>query len=128
MKDQSGVELEAPSSRVGFEEKRSVFLHPGRLRHLFHSLLQWLIKDWQSNKYFFFGILLLLATIIMTVIYYVDYPRPELIADTPAYLVVAYKLYVHPYLLVDTWRLPGYPLLIAMVYYIHGQGNFDGRE
>ena len=123
MKDQSGVELEAPSSRVGFEEKRSVFLHPGRLRHLFHSLLQWLIKDWQSNKYFFFGILLLLATIIMTVIYYVDYPRPELIADTPAYLVVAYKLYVHPYLLVDTWRLPGYPLLIAMVYYIHGQGN-----
>jgi hypothetical protein len=125
MKDQSGVELEAPSSRVGFEEKRSVSLHPGRLRHFFHALLQWLIKDWQSNKYLFFGILLLLATIIMTVIYYVDYPRPELIADTPAYLVVADRIYqhTHPYFLVDIWRLPGYPLLIAVVYYIHGQGN-----
>jgi hypothetical protein len=124
MKDKGAVELEAPSSRVGSEEKRSASLHPGRLRYLFHSLLQWLIKDWQTNKYLFFGVLLLLLTIIATVTYFVNYPRVEFNADSPAYIVVADRLYVNPILLVDVWRLPGYPFLIAFVYAFAGYRNW----
>ncbi|MDQ6644020.1 MAG: hypothetical protein M3Y76_06190, partial [Chloroflexota bacterium] len=84
---------------------------------------QWLIKDWQTHKYFFFGTLLLLLTVILTVAYYINYPRVELIADTPAYLGGADRIYTHPYFLVDVWRLPGYPLLIAFVYALYGRGN-----
>jgi hypothetical protein len=125
MRDHSAVEFEETSTQEGSEGNRTSSPNPGRPWHPFRSFLQWLNKDWRTHKYFFFGAMLLLATIIMTVIYYVDYPRPELNADTPAYLAAADHIYQHtrPYFLVDIWRLPGYPLLIAMVYYIYGQGN-----
>jgi len=74
--------------------------------------------------YLFFGALLLLLTIIMTVTYYVNSPRVEFNADTPAYAVVAERIYVHPYALVDVWRLPGYPFFIALIYIFAGYRNW----
>lgn len=90
---------------------------------MFRMLTQWIVKDWHTHKYLFFALLLLFLTIISTVLYYLNYPRIELNADTPAYLHVVEHLESHPYLLVDTWRLPGYPLLIVLVDTIAGHGN-----
>ena len=98
--------------------------------HYFHSLQarlhtfrQWVVTDWRTCKYFLWGILLLILTIIPTLFYYLNYPGPELSADTPTYLNVANRLLAHPYLLVDILRLPGYPLLIALTYGIAGKNN-----
>lgn len=124
MKDQSTEGLEAPSSPVGTEQSSSVPLNPGRQGYFFRGFLRWMNKDWQTHKYFFFGALLLLVTIIVTVTYYVNAPRVEFNADTPAYAVVAERIYMHPYSLVDVWRLPGYPLLIALVYTFAGYHNW----
>jgi len=60
----------------------------------------------------------------MTVTYYVNSPRVEFNADTPAYAVVAELIYMHPYALVDVWRLPGYPLFIALIYTFAGYRNW----
>jgi len=57
------------------------------------------------------------------VAYYLNYPRPELNADTPGYFQVVEGIQAHAFLLVDPWRLPGYPLLIVFVYAGAGQGN-----
>ena len=122
--------LDEPSSEGGPEQNTFVPPAPQKPRHLFHSFLQCFITDWRTHKSFFFGMLLLFITAGMTVIYYVDYPHPELIADSPAYLVVADRIYRHtnPYFLVDIWRLPGYPLLIALAYHIYGPGNLQAAS
>src|SRR5712692_3166378 len=96
---------------------------PGRLYHFFRPSARWLIKDWHTNKYFSFAMLLFLLTIISTVAYYLNYPRPELTADTPGYLNIVQHIQGHPYQLVDVGRLPGYPLLIVLIYALAGQGN-----
>lgn len=121
MKDRSPAEV----SDLQTPPERSVSHRAGKRRSIFHTFSQWLIKDWQTHKYFFFGTLLLLLTVILTVAYYVNYPRVELNADTPAYLRFVNRMYMHtqPYFLVDIWRLPGYPLLITFVYALYGRGN-----
>src|SRR5712691_2704720 len=96
---------------------------PGRLYHPFRPFARWLIKDWHTNKYFSFAVLLLLVTIIANMVYYFNYPRPELTADTPGYLNIVKHIQAHPYQLVDVGRLPGYPLLIVLIYALAGQGN-----
>ncbi|HZR43526.1 MAG TPA: hypothetical protein VFB12_25655 [Ktedonobacteraceae bacterium] len=71
----------------------------------------------------YFALLLILLALIVTVFYYLNYPGVELNADTPAYLHVVERIQTHAYQLADTWRLPGYPLLILLVYALSGQGN-----
>src|SRR6266487_1869504 len=124
MKDHSALELDAPSSRVGTEQSGSVHPTPREPGYLFHSFSQWFITDWRTRKYLFFGALLLLINVSVTVVYYVNYPGVAFDADTPAYVLVAERLYAHPYFLVDAWRLPGYPLLIAFVYAFAGYRNW----
>src|SRR5450759_232820 len=121
MKDRSPAEV----SDLQIPPEHSVSRGAGKRSYIFHTFSQWLIKDWQTDKYFLFGTLLLLLTVILTVAYYVNYPRVELNADTPAYLRFVNRIYMHtqPYFLVDIWRLPGYPLLITFVYALYGQGN-----
>jgi hypothetical protein len=121
MKDRSPAEV----SDLQISPEHSISPEAGKRRSAFHTFSQWLIKDWQTHKYFFFGTLLLLLTVILTVAYYVNYPRVELNADTPAYLRFVNRIYMHtqPYFLVDIWRLPGYPLLITFVYALYGRGN-----
>ena len=123
MKDQSTVELGATTRQIPSQQRQPVTLVPGRPRRLYRFVIQWSIKDWHTDKYFFFAVLLLALTVITTVIYYRDYPRPELNADTPAYLYVVERIQTHAYCLVDIWRLPGYPLFIVLVYAFAGNGN-----
>src|SRR5437667_38429 len=91
-------------------------------RYSFYTITKrtFLKRIWRTHKYLIFGALLLLLTIIMTVTYYVNSPRVEFNADTPAYAVVAERIYVHPYALVDVWRLPGYPFFISLIYIFAG--------
>jgi len=93
------------------------------LQTRFHTSRRWIITDWHTHIYSFWGILLLILTIISTTFYYLNYPKPEISADTPTYLSVANRLLTHPYLLVDITRLPGYPLLITITYWIAGKDN-----
>ncbi len=90
---------------------------------LFRSLTHYIVYDWRTRKYLFFGILLLFVTTTSTLLYYLNYPQVELNSDTPAYLHVVNRIQTHPYLLVDVWRLPIYPLFIVCVYAIAGQHN-----
>src|SRR5260221_11750364 len=123
MKDLRSVDSGADSSHIPSQQTYSVSLNPKRLCRPSRSFVRLLIKDWHTHKYFCLAALLLLLTIITTVAYYLNYLRPELNADTPAYLHVVDRIQTHPYLLVDTWRLPGYPLLILLVYALAGKCN-----
>jgi hypothetical protein len=70
-----------------------------------------------------FALLLLILTAISTAAYYLNYPRVDINADTPAYLRVVNRFLVHPDLLVDPGRLPVYPLFISLIYALAGRGN-----
>jgi len=101
-----------------------MILHRFRaLQAMLHRFRQCVVTDWHTHKYCFWGILLLILTIIPTVFYYLNYPRPEISVDTPTYLRVANRLLTQPYLLVDISRLPGYPLLIVLTYGVAGKNN-----
>ncbi len=117
MSKQFQTEVEQTEAPVPTQQKQ--FRYSNKLHHL----RQLLHDDWLGQKYFLFGILLFLITTTLTTVYYVDYPRPEIIADTPAYLHVADRIQTYAYQLVDPGRLPGYPLLIVFGYLIGGQGN-----
>ncbi|MBE3560742.1 MAG: hypothetical protein IMW89_16205 [Ktedonobacteraceae bacterium] len=75
------------------------------------------------QRHYFYGVLLFVLTVIVILFYYLNHPHPELNPDTSAYLHVVDRLRQHPYQLVDTWRLPGYPLLITLVYTLTGRNS-----
>ena len=122
-KGQSAVELESTSQRTPRQAKPIFSVFYKKPQRLFSLLIKWIIADWHTHKYLFFAVLLLLLTIIPTLAYYLNYPRLELNPDTPAYLSVVDHILARPYLLVDTWRLPGYPLEIALIYALLGNHN-----
>ncbi|HEY7347993.1 MAG TPA: hypothetical protein VH599_06700 [Ktedonobacterales bacterium] len=82
-----------------------------------------LAKDWKGARYVSFGLLLLLITSLVVVGYYLNHPQAEIRPDTPSYLNVAQHILANGNL-VDPVRTPGYPLLIAAVFLLAGQGNF----
>jgi hypothetical protein len=81
-----------------------------------------LVEDWRAHKYVLFALLLVLLTTQVVVVYYLNHPRPEPVADTWSYLYVVDRIQTRgeP---VNFWRLPGYPLFIVLVYTLVGQGN-----
>jgi hypothetical protein len=94
-----------------------VFLS-GRLHKLSGSLQ----KDWRSQKYTFWGGIVLVLALLVTVCSFLNYPHPITTLDTPSYFVSVRQLQatgnpVHP------WRLPVYPLFIVLMYTVAGQGN-----
>ncbi len=123
MKDRRSVKVDMTSDQALSRQNFAIFLNPRRLLRPFRLLVRWLIQDWYTHKYLFFAVLLLLLTVIPTVAYYLNHPRPGSNADTPSYLNAANSLQAHPYQLVNIGRLPGYPLLIVLVYTLAGQGN-----
>src|SRR5437867_912317 len=81
-----------------------------------------LLKDWRTSRYVLFATLLVLLTTLVVVAYYLNHPSAEVQADTWSYLFVVDRIQTHGQL-VNFWRLPGYPLLIVLVYTLMGQGN-----
>ena len=86
------------------------------------ELAGYIQKDWRSQKYTFWGSLVLVIAIIVTVCSFLNYPHPITTVDTGGYFVSVRQLQttgnpVHPS------RLPGYPLFIVLIYAVAGQGN-----
>ncbi len=76
----------------------------------------------QTGKSSFFVWLLFLITTLLVVVYYMNHPQPSENPDSFEYLATAQRIAAHG-LLVDPHRLPGFPLLIAIVFALAGQGN-----
>jgi hypothetical protein len=86
------------------------------------SAVSALARDWRTGKSYFFAGLLVLITIFMVVMYYLNHPQPSEGPDSFEYLTSAQHIATHGQL-VDPHRLPGFPLLISLVFVLAGQGN-----
>jgi len=81
-----------------------------------------LISDWRTHKYVLCAALLACITTTVVVAYYLNHTQPEASWDTPNYLGIVQHIQMQGRL-VNPWHLPGYPLLIVLVYALAGQGN-----
>jgi len=104
------------------QQSRPVFRGNNRLRHLARSIARALNRDWHTHKYAFFAALLVLFTTIVVLAYYLNHPQPELKGDTQSYLDLAQQIQTKGQL-IDPNRVPGFPLLIVLVFALTGQGN-----
>jgi hypothetical protein len=104
------------------QQVRPVFLTVPRLRHGIGSLGKTLLNHWRTSRCILFAALLVLLTTLVVVAYYLNHPKAEPLSDTWSYLFVVDRIQTHGQL-VNFWRLPGYPLLIVLVYTLMGQGN-----
>ena len=107
---------------IGPQKKRT--LHSIRedvWRHLQH-FRQLLKKDWRESRYGLLGLILLLSSSVIVIAYYTNHPNPEVYSDTAEYLAAAQHI-ITSGKLVDPMRLPGFPLLITLVFLVVGQGN-----
>lgn len=120
-----GRKSTAPSTTVAIPA-HPLPSHKTLARHLlqyYATLRQWIHDDWSSHKYLGWGAMLIVLTLIPVSIYYFNYPQVETNPDTSAYMHVVDRIHFFPLLLVDTWRLPGYPLLIVLVEAVTGANN-----
>ena len=85
-------------------------------------VLAWLRADWCGPQVAPWGAALALLTITVVAFYYAQTPAVIRDPDTPAYLAAAHRILARGQL-VDTARLPGYPLFIVVVGVFAGQGN-----
>ncbi len=74
---------------------------------------RWLRDDWRGQRIALWGALVAALTLIAILLYYSVTPAVVLDPDTPAYLRVA-RVIAQQGKLVDSSRLPGYPLLIDL--------------
>lgn len=102
---------------------RGTALHgTNRPRQLFREATNTLIKDWRTSESPFFAALLVLITTLLVVIYYMNNPQPLEGPDSFEYIANAQHIVTYGQL-VDPHRLPGFPLLIALIFALAGQGN-----
>src|SRR5260370_8469489 len=96
-------------------------------RNRFHVFLSELAgpiqKDLRSQKYTFWGGIVLVIAILVTVCSFLNYPHPITTIDTPSYFLSVRQLQAtgNP---VNSWRLPVYPLFIVLMYPVPVHGNF----
>lgn len=91
------------------------------VRDILASAVAAVRRDARGTRVLCYGAALFLLTTCVTLVYYLNKPQVALDPDTPAYLVVAQRILTgHP---VDPGRLPGYPLLMNLVFAFAGRGN-----
>jgi hypothetical protein len=122
MAEPSIAAAEAALPTAPSQQNPGRLLSTSRLRYWTHAVGRALISDWRTHKYALWAALLLLLTTVVVVAYYLNHPQPEPTPDTPSYLRVMHQIQAQGQL-VDVERLPGYPLLIALVYALAGQDN-----
>ena len=86
-----------------------------RPRQFTRDVAKMLSMDWSTKKYALFAGLLVLLTTLLVVVYYLNHPQPEPYPDTHDYLRVA-QLIQTQVQVVDSFRVPGFPLLITIVF------------
>ncbi len=89
---------------------------------LYHNITKTLTEDWRTNTYYPFAVILFILTTLLVVVYYINHPKPELYLDTGEYLSQVQLIQTH-WQIVDPHRVPGFPLLITLVFALSGQGN-----
>ena len=92
------------------------------LNQRFKTLGGALKADWRGARFVSLGLVVVLATSLIVLAYYLNHPTPETYPDTATYLSVTQQI-LSSGKLVDTVRQPGYPLLIALAFLVAGQGN-----
>ena len=90
----------------------------------FHAAGAVLQEDWRSARYFpFLAALLLIAATSMTLFYF-NQPGATVGPDTHSYIRVAQDILAHGRV-VDPQRLPVYPLYLAVIFRLFGDGNLN---
>lgn len=111
------------SSPGGTQQKKQAA--PSRMERAWRfprQIRQRLRDDWHGARYGVLGLILVLISSFIVTAYYINHPSPEVYPDTPTYLAVTQHI-IASGKLVDPMRLPGYPLLITLVFLVAGQGN-----
>lgn len=122
MENQREVLANAALTGATSQQVQPVSLAVSRVHGLLYSLARTLLKDWRTSRYVLFATLLVLLTSLVVVVYYLNHPQTEPLADTWSYLLVVNRIQTHGQF-VNSWRLPGYPIFIVLVYTFLGQGN-----
>jgi hypothetical protein len=82
-----------------------------------------IIQDWRGARVLPGGATLLGVTAFVVVAYYLNHPGVEMFPDSNGYIGVAAHMLARGQL-ADAVRLPGYPLLMALVFLAGGRDNF----
>lgn len=91
-------------------------------RRVFRDAASILTRKWQTSRSFYFAGLLFLITTLLVVLYYMNHLQPSEGPDSFENIANAQRIAAHGQL-VDPHRLPGFPLLIALMFALAGQGN-----
>jgi hypothetical protein len=87
------------------------------------GLKQAIVLDWRGARILPLGGALLCVTTFVVVAYYVNHPGVEQYPDSNGYIGVAMRVLSRGQL-ADAGRLPGYPLLMALVFLMSGRQDF----
>jgi hypothetical protein len=80
------------------------------------------VAEWRDSRHFTGVLVVSIFTTLLITIFFINEPYPPTNADTPSYLDVAERIKNHG-TFTDVWRTPGYPLFIAIVFLIFGDGD-----
>jgi hypothetical protein len=105
-------------------------MNPGVLQRATETARSWKrsvasrlrIAEWRDSPHFNGLLVVSILTSLLITMFFVNEPYPPSNPDTPSYLDVAEKIKNHG-TFTDPWRTPGYPLFIAIVFLIFGDGD-----
>jgi hypothetical protein len=80
------------------------------------------VDEWRDSPHFTGVLVVSIVTTVFITVFYVNEPFPPSSPDTPSYLTVAEKIKDHG-TFTDVYRTPGYPLFLAIVFSIFGDGD-----
>jgi hypothetical protein len=80
------------------------------------------VAEWRDSPHLPGLLVVSILTTLLITMFYVNEPYPPGNPDTASYLAVAEKIKNH-FTFTDVYRTPGYPLFIAIVFLIFGDGD-----
>jgi len=80
------------------------------------------IAEWRDSPHFTGVLVVSVLTTVLITMFYVNEPYPPSNPDTASYLTVAEKIKNH-FTFTDVYRTPGYPLFVAIVFLLFGDGD-----
>jgi hypothetical protein len=80
------------------------------------------VADWRDSPHLPGLLVVSILTTLLIAIFYINEPYPPGNPDTASYLTVAEKIKNH-FTFTDVYRTPGYPLFVAIVFLIFGDGD-----
>jgi hypothetical protein len=80
------------------------------------------VSEWRDSPHFTGVLIVSTLTALFITVFYINEPYPPSNPDTASYLTVAEKI-KKDFTFTDVYRTPGYPLFIAIVFLIFGDGD-----